>query len=170
MPSNVDRLLSEQSLEIISGLISSVLKEEVDNPVVKNISAKENFDDYVSDPKNQGEPFNDDEFSVVKNLDSQPYKKTNTELRFSSTEVINNRNKELAVVKKQGRYVAFFSVRKPTDVSTTVNLGDVSKEDEDDGRDDIIIKVSRPFSKNNSSGDPSLLYNFINFITKEYEI
>ena len=53
---------------------------------------------------------------------------------------------------------------KPADVSTTQEI----PTDDDVDKDDIIIKISRPFTENNQ--DISLLSNFINFITKEYQI
>lgn len=173
MPKKIDQFIADQSIRITSDLIREILKESVENPVVKNITAKEDFDEYVSKPENRGENFSTEELDIISTLDSKPYKTMPNEIRFSSTEITNNKNKELAVVKKQGRYVAFFSVRKPTDVSTTVDLTDVpdDKTEEEDDRDDIIIKVSRPFSKVDSkSGDPSLLFNFVNVITKEYQI
>ena len=40
--------------------------------------------------------------------------------------------------------------------------------DDDVDKDDIIIKVSRPFKESNQ--DISLLSNFINVLTKEYQI
>jgi len=169
MSNKSDIRLTKESMDITSELIRTILREAVENPIVKNISAKDDFDEYVSKPENRGEDFEQEEFDILDTLDSKPYKKLKNELRFSSTEMTNNRNKELAVVKKQGRYIAFFSVRKPTDVSTSTDLKDVP-EDEEDERDEIIIKVSRPFSDSSKSSDPSLLFNVINTITKEYQI
>jgi len=164
-----DIILVRESLHLTSDLIRSVLTEEMENPVVKNITAKEDFDEYVAKPENRGETFSKEEVEILDTLDSKPYKKMPNEIRFSSTEITNNRNKELAVVKKQGRYVAFFSVRKPTDVSVTTDLKDDDTEEEDD-RDEIIIKVSRPFTDSSKKFDTSLLFNFVNTITKEYQI
>lgn len=169
MSTKSDLILAGESMFFTSELIRLVLREAVENPVVKNITAKDDFDDYVSKPENRGENFVQEEFDILETLDSKPYKKIPNELRFSSTEMTNNRNKELAVVKKQGRYIAFFSVRKPTDVSTSTDLKDVP-EDEEDDRDEIIIKVSRPFTDSSKPYDSSLLFNFINTITKEYQI
>lgn len=149
-------------------LIRSVLLESLDNPVVKNVSVKGNFDEYVSKPENRGENFTKEEIDVLDNLDTKPYKKTPNEIKFSSTEITNNRNKELVVKKKSGRYVAFFSVRKPTDVTPETELSD--KDPSEKEKDDIIIKVSRPFLDGYSKQDTSLLYSFINTLTKEYQI
>lgn len=169
MSKKSDIILAKESMSLTSELIRTVLFEAVENPVVKNVFAKDDFDDYVSKPENLGEDFDKEELDILETLDSKPYKKLKNELRFSSTEITNNRNKELAVVKKQGRYIAFFSVRKPTDVSTSTDLKDVPNE-EDDDRDEIIIKVSRPFSDRSKNHDVSLLFNFINTVTKEYQI
>jgi hypothetical protein len=166
-----DLILTNEAIYLTSELIRLVLKESVENPVVKNITAREDFDEYVAKPENRGENFVKEEIDILETLDSKPYKKVPNEIRFSSTEMTNNRNKELAVVKKQGRYIAFFSVRKPTDVSSTTDLEDVPDDgDKTDDRDEIIIKVSRPFSDSSKPFDASLLFNFINTITKEYQI
>ena len=149
-------------------LIRSVLLESMENPVVKNVTARGDFDEYVSKPENRGENFTEEEMDVFDGLDSKPYKKTPNEVRFSSTEITNNKNKELAVVKKSGRYVVFFSVRNPTDVTSDTSLSDVDNEEKE--KDEIIIKVSRPFVTGHSKHDTSLLYNLINTLTKEYQI
>lgn len=146
-----------------------VLREELDNPVVKNVTAKGNFDEYVSKPENKGENFTEEELAVFDGLDTKPYKKETAEVRFSSTEITNNKNKELVVIKKSGRYLVFFSVRKPTDVTPDTELSDV-EPDKSEENDDIIIKVSRPFLDGHSKQDTSLLYNLINTLTKEYQI
>ena len=146
-------------------LAKEVLLESLENLIVKNIKAKANFDEYVSSKENKGELFSDSELDVLNNLDTQPYKILDDEIRFSATEETNNKNKVLAVVKKQGRYIVFFSVRNPVDVSPVKNIDD----EEVDDRDDIIIKVSRPF-KEGDTEDPSLLFNVINVLTKEYQI
>ena len=164
-----DRKLTNELKFHSSQLARSVLLEAMDNPVVKNVTAKGNFDEYVSKPENRGDDFTEEESSVFDSLDTKPYKKDRAEVRFSSTEITNNRNKELVVIKKSGRYVAFFSVRKPTDVTPDTELSDVEPDKKEDG-DDIIIKVSRPFVDGHSKQDTSLLYNLINTLTKEYQI
>ena len=154
-------------------LIREILEGSVDsadlNPIVKNVSAKGNFDDYVSKSENKGESFTTGETDVLSRLDTKPYKTMPDEIRFSSTEITNNNNKELAVVKKGGRYVAFFSVRKPTDVTADTDLTSPDKGSENK-QDEIIIKISRPFSDPKINQDPSLLYDLINTLTKEYQI
>ena len=70
----------------------------------------------------------------------------------------------ILIIKKQNKYVAFFSIRTPADISTDKTVDDISGA-EGEG-DAILIKISRPFSDDTGS----MLFNFINFITKEYQI
>ena len=149
--------------ESLKRIVIEVLVE-MENPVVKNITAREKFDDYVEKSENKGDPFTREELEILETLDTTPYKTSPSEVRYSSTEPTNNKNKELVIVKKQKRYVAFFSMNNPANVSTTQEI----PNDEDGDKDDIIIKVSRPFSENGQ--DISLLSNFVNVITKEYQI
>lgn len=145
-------------------LVKEMLGESFENLIVKNLKAKDNFDEFVVKPENKGDPFTKEELDSLENLDTKPYKVSTDEIRFSATEPTNNKNKEMAVVKKQNRYVVFFSVRNPVDISPVKDISDK----EVDERDDIIIKISKPFDK--KDGDPSLLYNVVDSLSKEYQI
>jgi len=153
------------TVKLIQEVLS--LQEGTEDLIVKNLKASEDFDEYTAKPENRGEKFSKSEIESLGNLDTKPYKISVDEIRFSSTEITNNKNKELMVVKKQGRYILFFCVRDPVDVSVTQNLDD--KDKEEDKPDEIIIKVSQPF-KDSKPEDPALLYNVINLVLNEYQI
>jgi hypothetical protein len=152
---NVKRIVREVLVE---------METKSENPVVKILTAREKFVDFVEKTENKGDAFTKEEFEILETLDTTPYKASSNEVRYSATESTNNKNKELVVVKKQKRYVAFFSMSNPADMSTTQEI----PADDDVDKDDIIIKVSRPFKESNQ--DISLLSNFINVLTKEYQI
>lgn len=148
----------------LRSLVIQVLNEEDNssNPVIRNVTAKEKFDDFIIKPENRGLPFSREELDILGSLESKPYKKSATEIRFSKTDETNNTNKELVVVKKQNHYVAYFSAMKPVDVSADQSI------ESQEIKDNIFIKISRPFSS--PTQDAPLLSNFIDVITKEYQI
>lgn len=161
-----DRGLPIELKNQIVGLIKEVLSE-ADSPIVRNVTAKEKFDDFIKKPENAGEKFTKEEFDISDSLDDRPYKKDPSALRYSAIEPTNGHNKELVIIKKQNRYIAFFSAMKPVDVSSDQEIPDETKNP-GAGKDDIFIKISRPFKT--PGQDTSLLSNFINVLTKEYQI
>jgi hypothetical protein len=143
-------------------IIETVLTSTQDNPIIRNVTAKDTFDTFIQKSEFIGDAFNEHELKTIESLDSKPYSKEKNRLRFSATEETDNRNKELVVIRKQNHYIAIFSVMKPVDVSDDQDIP------EQEAKDDIFIKISRPISKDDEDG--KLLYNFINVITKEYNI
>jgi hypothetical protein len=127
---NVKRIVREVLVE---------METKSENPVVKILTAREKFVDFVEKTENKGDAFTKEEFEILETLDTTPYKASSNEVRYSATESTNN-------------------------MSTTQEI----PADDDVDKDDIIIKVSRPFKESNQ--DISLLSNFINVLTKEYQI
>ena len=104
-------------------------------------------------------------------MEVAPYKTTATEIRFSATDEMGTDNKELVVRKNNGKYVGFFSVRKPVDVTpddVTADNPEQSAADDEPQKDEVIIVVSRPLT--NTIKDVSLLVNFVTHLTNEYQI
>lgn len=173
-----DSKLPYKVKEVIKEIVSKVLCEMQD-PVIRNVVTKDDFSEYIEKSENQSDSkFTKEELSIIKSLDVQPYEENESEIKYSATEPTNNKNKEFIVRKKGKRYVGFFSVRNPVDLSSEEPSVDLLKNKEDDEEksddsesnlDDIFIKISRPFDKN-LKYDLQLLSNFIDVITKEYNI
>ena len=151
--------------KVIERLKNNKLNEGAENAVVRNIQAKENFDTFIAKPENKGIPFTQREMDTVERADVKPYKKTSTEIRYSAVEPMNQKNKELVIVKKPTNYVAYFTIRNPVNVTPEEPATDITATPEEPIKDTIVIKVSQPYS--NEAESMSALSNFINVITKE---
>lgn len=164
-------VLKEKLKKSIRGIINEVLTEERESPVVRNIKSVENFDALLAKPENVGQPFTKEEIDGIGRMEVSPYKTTATEIRFSATDEMGTDNKELVVRKNNGKYVGFFSVRKPVDVTpddVTADNPEQSAADDEPQKDEVIIVVSRPLT--NTIKDVSLLVNFVTHLTNEYQI
>jgi hypothetical protein len=175
----------------LSEIARIVLGEEVDNPIVKNIKTVEDFDTFLDKPENKGEAFYKEEFDVVDMMDIKPNKKLVNQIKYSKTDEISSKNKELVIIKKQKKYLAFSSVREPADLSAPepepkqpvqqelpLDTGQPQKPPEqlelpiekEEEKDTIFIKVSKPFEDQSKTLDVSLLSNFLNALLSEFQV
>jgi len=159
----------------LSEIAKFILKEEPDNVIVKNMKVQEDFDAFLAKPENKGETLYKEEFDVVDMMESKPNKKVINQIKYSSADDMTGKNKEMVVIKKQKRYVAFFSIREPTDLN---NEADIPKETdanpesegtEEAEKDTIFIKVSKPFEDQSKPMDVGLLSNFLNNLLLEFQ-
>ena len=165
-------VLKEKLKRTIRGIINEVLTEERESPVVRNIKSIENFDELLKKPENVGQKFTENELDGIARLEITPYKTTSTEIRFGVMEDMDGNNKELVIRKNNGKYVGFFSVRKPVDVTpddlNNSNSDDTNVDSDEPQVDEVFIIVSRPLT--NTIKDVSLLVNFTTHLTNEYQI
>ena len=118
----------------LSEITKQILAEEAENPVVRNIAAKENFDDFMEKSENKGESFSKEENNVVDVLETKPSKKENNKITYSSTDNVTKKNKELVVIKKQKKYIAYFSERMPVNVTPEEPTEPATEESPEIGR------------------------------------
>jgi len=170
---NVANTMSKKSVNDFTKLKEYIKKQvseiicEIDNPVVKNVEAVDNFDEFVSRPENQGVNFTDDELSAVDTISNKPDEKTPNKISYNSTETTTGNNKQLVVIKKATPKKVYIAICCPN--RSPVNISDTnsSKSDSKNKKDKIIIKISKNYE---DSENCSVLYNFINYIIKEYNI
>ncbi len=142
-------------------LIREVMEQ--DKAVAKNVRATDSFDDFLEKPDNKSNVlFTQKEIDTANNSEIKPTKADGGEITFGSVEATSGKNKTLVVRKKTNRYVGFFCLKNPDDI------GSPDDASEEKPKDEIFIKISRPIS--NGVEDVSLLSNFINEITREYQI
>lgn len=173
-------LIKEKVKQSIRGIIQEVLNEEKESPIVRNIKSVENFDELLAKPENAGQPFTKEEIDAIQRLDVKPTKLTNTEINFGAPEEMSGKNKDLVIRKVTGKYVGFFSLREPVDVSPDKGLTEADEPQTDEPapestddplapqKDEVFIIVSRPLT--NSMQDITLLSNFITHLVNEYQI
>ena len=152
--------------EYIKGCITEIICE-MDNPVVKNVESADNFDEFVEKPENQGVNFTDDELSTIDTIDIKPDEKSSNKISYNSTDSITGNNKQVIIIKKSTPKKVYIAIccpnRSPVNINNAGDLNsDVKKK-----KDRIIIKISKTYE---NDGDSSILYNFINYIIKEYNI
>lgn len=152
--------------EYIKKQVSEIICE-IDNPVVKNVEAVDNFDEFVSRPENQGVNFTDDELSAVDTISNKPDEKTPNKISYNSTETTTGNNKQLVVIKKATPKKVYIAICCPNRSPVNISDTDSSKSDSKNKKDKIIIKISKNYE---DSENCSVLYNFINYIIKEYNI
>jgi len=163
--------------QILKGLIREFLSEEAENPVVKNVKAQDNFDDFVNKPENVGQPFTRDEIDILQTLDIKPDESSATQIKYSATEQTNGNNKQMVVIKKLQPKPVFVALCCPDRRPVNLSADDVdvasavsptpAPQPEKVEKDTIIIKISRPI---NPRGDEHALFNFVNYIVKELNI
>lgn len=135
--------------------------------MVKNVEAVDNFDEFVSRPENQGVNFTDDELSAVDTISNKPDEKTPNKISYNSTETTTGNNKQLVVIKKATPKKVYIAICCPNRSPVNISDTDSSKSDSKNKKDKIIIKISKNYE---DSENCSVLYNFINYIIKEYNI
>ena len=169
-------IVREQLKKSIQSVINEVLNEDVESPVVRNVQSNENFDDLLAKPENVGEAFNQKEIDAVNRLDTKPYKVTPTEVKFSSVDDTSEKNKEMVVRKIKGKYVAFFALREPTDITpeepiteADETVGSEENNPDEPQKDNILISISRPLGSN-VMDNASILYNFITHLHSEHQV
>jgi len=170
---NVANTMSKKSVNDFTKLKEYIKKQvseiicEIDNPVVKNVEAVDNFDEFVSRPENQGVNFTDDELSAVDTISNKPDEKTPNKISYNSTETTTGNNKQLVVIKKATPKKVYIAICCPNRSPVNISDTDSSKSDSKNKKDKIIIKISKNYE---DSENCSVLYNFINYIIKEYNI
>jgi len=170
---NVANTMSKKSVNDFTKLKEYIKKQvseiicEIDNPVVKNVEAVDNFDEFVSRPENQGVNFTDDELSAVDTISNKPDEKTPNKISYNSTETTTGNNKQLIVIKKATPKKVYIAICCPNRSPVNISDTDSSKSDSKNKKDKIIIKISKNYE---DSENCSVLYNFINYIIKEYNI
>lgn len=159
----------------LSSIARRILNEDKESPVVRNIKSVENFDELLKKSEYAGQALSQQEIDVVNRMKTKPSKLVNNEIRFGAPEETSGKNKELVIRKVTGKYVGFFSLRNPVDVSPDKGLeqptGDATVPVEsptEPQKDEVVIIVSLPLS--NSMKDVSLLSNFITHLLSEYQI
>lgn len=152
--------------EYIRNCVAEIICE-IDNPIVKNVEAFENFDEFIDKPENQGINFNEEELSTVDTVDGKPDDKSTNRISYSSAETTTGNNKQVIIIKKDTPKKVYIAICCPNRSPVNVSAGDDLALDLKKKKDRIIIKISKTYEKD---GDPSVLYNFINYIVKEYTI
>jgi hypothetical protein len=169
----------------VAEIAKQILNEEVENPVVKNIKATEDFDTFLNKPENKGEVFYKEEMDVLDRMDTKPSKKLPNQIKYSGADDISSKNKELVIIKKQKRYLAFFCVKEPTDLNpeepaieaptqdSTQPPADASpteSEIPEEEKDVVFIKVSKPFSDTTKNFDTTSISNFVTFLLSDLQM
>ena len=155
--------------EVKKTSLMSLVKEEIESSVSKNIKAEvDSMDSYLQKPENSGLPFTQDEIQAMDTTEFKPDSKTTTQVRYSAPDELSNKNKELVIIKKQGRYLAFYSISEPVDLTAGENPEDIDLS-ADAEKTVVVIKVSKPF-KTGQSEDVPLLTNFITELVSEYQL
>ena len=168
--------------KVVDYVVTTPLNEEKESPVVRNIKSVENFDALLAKPENAGSLFTQQEMDAVNRMEVKPTKKTPTELQYGTPEEMSGKNKDLVIRKIKGKYVGFFSLRAPIDVSPDVAVAPgaevVAEADEatpeepknpnEPQKDEVFIIVSRPLT--NTMKDITMLSNFILHLINEYQI
>jgi len=171
-------VIKEKLKEHIRGIIN----EEKESPVVRNIKSVENFDALLAKPENAGSLFTQQEMDAVNRMEVKPTKKTPTELQYGTPEEMSGKNKDLVIRKIKGKYVGFFSLRSPVDVSPDIAVApgaevvaeadeatpEEPKDPNEPQKDEVFIIVSRPLT--NTMKDITMLSNFILHLINEYQI
>lgn len=152
--------------EYIRNCVTEIICE-IDNPVVKNVEASENFDEFIDRPENQGINFNEEELSTIDTIDVKPDDKSTNRIGYSSTETTTGNNKQLIIIKKDNPKKVYIAICCPNRSPVNISVEDDLELDSKKKKDRIIIKISKTYE---NDGDPSVLYNFINHIVKEYTI
>lgn len=152
--------------EYIKSCITEIICE-IENPIVKNVEASDNFDNFIEKPENQGINFNENELSTIDTIDVKPDEKSPNKISYSSTEMTTGNNKQVIVIKKDSPKKVYIAICCPNRAPVNISGDEDLKLSEKDKKDRIIIKISKTYE---GDGDSSILYNFINHIVKEYTI
>jgi hypothetical protein len=153
----------------VKKLIKQLIKEEMESAVVKNIKAVvPDVEEYLKKPENIGIAFSQKEMETIDSIEVKADTKTANQLKYSSTDELSNKNKELVVIKKQNRYVGFFSLSEPVDVTADANPEETDLTGEKTPKIVVLIKVSRPLQGKQEA--LSILSNFITQLVGEFQI